>query len=171
MKIMLRLKRKFFSPKKQTVLAFTFIELLLVLAIVAVLTSIASITLSNLVPKANLFTTTDVLLAEIRHQQLRSMNREKNSDELASEYGVHIQQHQYTLFSGNVYDADDPENLVTEVEAPLELATNFPDQSIIFAQGSGEIENFAENFNEINVVDTSTGQIETITFNPYGVPE
>lgn len=157
--------------KHQSIFAFTLIELLLVLAIMAVLTSIGTITLSNLIPKANLFTTSDILLAEIRHQQLRAMNHEKNSDELASDYGIYLQENQYTLFSGNVYNADDPNNLVTEIESSLQLNTTFPDQVIVFAQGSGEIIDFIENQNTINLVDINFGQTESLTFNFYGVPQ
>ena len=62
-------------------------------------------------------------------------------------------------------------NLVNEIESTLELSTNFPDQIIVFAQGSGEILNFNNSLNTISVVDNNTGQVESITFNLYGVPQ
>lgn len=155
----------------QSILAFTFIELVLVIAIIAVLTSIVSISLSNLIPRANLSTTTEILLAEIRQQQSRAMNHEKNTEQQASEYGIYIEQHQYTLFTGNVYDANSPNNIITEVSSPLELSTNFPNQIIVFAIGSGEIQNFVDKQNQINIIDTIGNQTKTLNFNSYGVPE
>ena len=169
--VMLNKRNLFSIANYRSILAFTFIELMVVLAIIAVLTSIISINLSNLIPRANLFTTTDILIAEIRHQQLRAMNREKNNEKLASEYGIHVQAKQYTLFSGSTYDVNDPNNLVNEIESTLELSTNFPDQIIVFAQGSGEILNFNNSLNTISVIDNNTGQVESITFNLYGVPQ
>jgi len=168
---MLNSQKREIKKSYRSLNAFTFIELLLVMAIIAVLSGIVTISLSNLVPRANLATTAEILTAELRQQQSRAMNREKDSNQQASEYGVYVEQHQYVLFSGTSYDANDSNNLITEVLPPLELNTNFPNQVVIFAKGSGEILNFNDNQNIINVVDTQGGQTKTIQLNAYGVPK
>jgi len=171
MKTMLNKRKLVNSKDRRSISAFTLIELILVVLIIAVLTSIVSISLSNLVPRANLTTTTEILLAEIRQQQLRSMNKEKNEVQQASEYGIFIEQQQYTLFTGSTFDENNPNNLITEIPLPLELSTNFPNQVIVFAQGNGEILNFMENQNTISVVDTNDNRTKTLNLNSYGVPE
>lgn len=171
MKSMLNKQRLVCQKKHNSISAFTLIELILVVLIIAVLTSIVSLTLSNLIPRANLSTTTEILLAEIRQQQSRAMSREKNQYQEASEYGVYIEQNQYTLFSGTSYNPSNSSNLITEIPAPLELSSNFPSQTIIFAKGSGEIINFVDGQNVITVTDTVSNQIKTLNFNPYGIPE
>jgi len=168
---MLNKRKSVNNSGHRSLLAFTLIELILVIAIMAVLTSIVTIRLSNLVPRANLNTTAEILLAEIRLQQLRAMNREKDENQQSSEYGIYVEQQRYVLFSGSSYDENDSDNLITEVSPPLELNSTFPNQTIIFAQGSGEILNFADDQNAVSITDTISNQINTFNFNSYGVPE
>ncbi len=154
----------------RTISGFTLIELLLAMAIAAVLFGIGSIVLSNLIPKANLNSISEVFVAELRQQQLKAMVGEKNENDQADEFGIYIEQTRYTLFQGSTYDANAASNSVVNMPAAIQLSAN-PSQTFAFERGTGEILNFVPTAHTITLSDTLTGQSITHSFNRYGIPE
>jgi type II secretory pathway pseudopilin PulG len=150
--------------------AFTLVETMLIMAIIGLLFGISSVLLSRLVPRANLVSSTETLTAELRSQQLRAMTGEKNAANQADQHGIYLEGNQYTLFSGSSFNPSATDNLVTALNSSVQLSTNFPDQSVVFARGGGEILNFNPSANTITLTDTLSGETRTIIFNSYGIP-
>jgi len=159
------------SPPRLRQLGFTLVETMIIMAIIATLFGVSSVLLSRLIPRANLVSTTEVLTAELRSQQLKAMTGEKNSAGEVDTYGIYLQTDRYTLFEGDSFDPDSPGNLVTSLTNYIRLSTTLPDQVVIFTRGRGEILNSTGNNHTITISDTLTGDTRLITLNPYGIPE
>lgn len=150
---------------------FTLIEILLTLAIIAMLFSISSVLLSNIIPKANVESVAETLLSEIRHQQLRSMSGDIDSTGNANQFGIYISGQSYTLFEGSNYNPLATSNIVYNLDSPTQISTNFPGQVIIFNRGSGEIANYSAGSASITITDTMTSSSRILNYNLYGIPE
>lgn len=150
---------------------FTLIELMLSLGIMTAIFGISSILLSNLIPKANLSSVVETLKAEIRQQQLAAMTNEKDSSDLAADYGVLISSSEYSMFAGTNYNPLPNDSFTTKVPETIELSTDFIDSVVIFEKGSGEILNYNENNKTITITDSISNQSVSIVLNKYGVPE
>jgi prepilin-type N-terminal cleavage/methylation domain-containing protein len=148
---------------------FTLIELLLAMAIAAVLFGITSILLSGLIPKANLNSVAEILTAELRSQQLKTMSGGNDANDSASEYGVHIESGQYTFFEGNTYDINSPSNFVVVLPSTVSLQGQ-PSQTIVFSRLSGEVMGYTT-AQTITITDTLTGNSRVLNINKYGIPE
>ncbi len=149
----------------------TLIELLLTMGIISVLMTISSLLLLNLIPRASLKAESEVFISQLKHQQLKAMAGAVPAGEAdePSLYGLYIQEHAYTLFSGQVYDPLAADNFELIVEEPISLSTNFPQQQIVFSAVSGEVQNFDANNNTITISDSQTNRETIINLNQYGV--
>jgi hypothetical protein len=140
------------------------------MGIIAVLFSISSILMLNLIPKATMTSTSEVIIAELRSQQLRAMSGETGLTSTAQDFGLRIANQEYTLFTG-AYNELATDNYDVVVENPITLSTTFANQQIVFSVGSGEIENFISGQDIINVTNNQTGESVIIKLNQYGVIE
>ena len=149
---------------------FTLIELLLVIGIISVLLAIGALLSMNLIPRASLTAQSNTVTADLRQQQLKAMMGGRSShQEVASTFGVHISDHAYTLFTGEQYDPNADGNLVMVVEEPNQISSSFPNNTIIFSAGSGEIANYNAQQCSITIEDASLGETITLTLNQYGI--
>ncbi len=148
---------------------FTLIELMLVMGIISVLMVISSLLLLNLIPRASLKSQTEILVSQVRSQQLKAMSGTAYNTEEPSIFGVYIEPQSYTLFRGLVYDPLAEDNYQMTVDEPIQLSTTFPSQQIIFAAGSGEILNFDPANSSITIHNTQNSESTVINFNQYGV--
>lgn len=148
---------------------FTLIELLLAMGIIAVLFSIASILMLNLIPKATLSSLSEVLIAELKNQQLRAMAGDASVSGSIQDFGFHISGQQYTLFRGSVYDSQITDNFAVAIEDPITLETTFANQQIVFDSGSGEILNFIDGQDTVTLRNTQSGETIILELNRYGV--
>ena len=105
------------SYKLQANRGFTFIELLVVIGVVAILASGVLIAYraasGGIELKTNAFKIVDVLNLA-RQRTIASLG--------ASNYGVHFETNQFVLFKGTVYNASDPNNIFYSLPAALEIA-------------------------------------------------
>lgn len=159
------------SNSHRLMTGFTLVELLLAMGIATVIFGISSILLSNLIPRASLNSTHEVLKAEIRQQQLSAMTGKKDGSGQANSYGVLIEQDKYTLFSGSEFSPLPVDSIVVDLPSTISLSTNFPNNVIIFERGNGEISNFDPTAKTITIVNSLTGESRNITLNRYGLPE
>jgi prepilin-type N-terminal cleavage/methylation domain-containing protein len=147
---------------------FTFIELLIVLAIMAIITSFTFMSLSRPQASTSLDTTIQTLLADIKYQQTKTMAG--NNDNLAGkqQFGVYFESNQYVMFTGNSYNSGSLKNRITTLPANIVLTNNFTNSQIIFASGSGEITNYSSG-NTLTLTSAINNTTRSIILNLYGV--
>jgi len=148
---------------------FTLIEVLLSMGIIAVLFSITAILMLNLIPKATLVSLSEILITELRNQQLKAMVGETGNSGLIQEYGFKAVGDKYILFSGSTYDPGATDNFLVDIEDPLTLETTFSNQEVVFDIGSGEVANFIDGQDTFTLRNTLTGEIITLELNKYGI--
>ena len=134
-----------------------------------VLLTLSSILLMDLIPKTSLTVTVERLVADLRYQQLMAMSGHTEQAGVGQNYGVYFATDKYILFGGDTYDPDDTSNFQQLVEAPLAIATGFPDEQVVFVRASGEIVNYVPDEDWVKVTDSITGREVTIKLNKYGV--
>lgn len=152
-----------FTPK-----GFTFIELIVVIGILSVLFSIAFVGISSLQVGSTKQSTSVVLYSDLKNQQIKAMSGDTQSSGIKSNYGIKILSDSYVLFRGSTYNALDTSNITMDAEPGYTINSTFPDTTIVFEAGSGEIIGFVNGQNTITITHTSTGQAKTIQLNKYG---
>jgi prepilin-type N-terminal cleavage/methylation domain-containing protein len=144
---------------------FTLVELLLIMGIMAIISSFAVINLVRPQTKANLDSTLSVLISDLKSQQLKAMIGDGEGG-AANSYGIYFESSRYTLFRGAAYNVSDPNNFVVNSQGGTTFFPTFAGSQVIFNQRSGEVANFSGSANTITV--TSSGESKTITINALG---
>jgi prepilin-type N-terminal cleavage/methylation domain-containing protein len=139
---------------------FTLIELVVVMAILATLTAISSITLFSTRQRTTMNALISSFTADVKSQQLRSMVGESANGMNASDYGVRLQNNSYVLFR----DSFGTQNSVFNLPDGFEFTT--PGFETIFQRGSGEL---AGGAGSITIRDTTNGRQKVINLNRYGI--
>jgi len=148
---------------------FTLLEILVVFGIMLILTAAISTAPTSMQNKASLNTTIDLLVNDLKQQQLRAMVGDTEGRATNDHYGVYIQTSTYTLFHGSAYSGADQYNFAITVNSPVQLTTTFANSSVIFTKGTGELLNFVNGSNTLTVENTVSGEQKVITLNRYGV--
>ena len=156
------------GPTRNAQKGYSLVEVIIIMSVAALLFGFVTINLLGTQQHVSLTTIASSILTTIRSQQLKAMEGASDTT-TAYSYGVHIEQHSYTLFKGIVYSASDPSNGVIQVDSTVTLTSTFPSSSLSFSQGSGELVGFASGNNTITITDTSNNQTRVLTFNRYGV--
>lgn len=148
---------------------FTLIELLLVLAITLILISVSTLSLTNVQQFAYLSKSIEILLSDIKLQQTKAMNSYTLSG-TPTRYGIHFEETTYTLFEGDTYVADAATNFTVSLDGQLSFEeVLFPNSTIVFERGSGEIVGFVDGFNTVVLNNPGSSDNSTIELNRYGV--
>lgn len=151
---------------------FTFVELLISMAIVAVIMSFAAMSLSNLIPKAQLRTAVTQLMVDVQNQQYLAMIGQTDPDQGQTK-GVYFQAQSYTVFNGSSFTVDNPTNFVVNIPETVTIQNiTLPDNTLIFAPLSGECANCPVG-EEVGfeMGDAQSSARAEIVVNPYGVLE
>src|SRR5882762_7656724 len=117
---------------------FTLVELLLSIAIFAILVTVVTLNLNTAQQNTSIVSSVDPLLADLSQQQIKAMVGDTEGRLALSDYGVSIASSSYTLFFGT-YSATESSNFSVNVPSNQQLTTTFPSSQIIFIKGSGEI--------------------------------
>ena len=150
--------------------AYTQVELIVILAIIAVLFTVASVGLNSLQQQSYIDNTVETMLSDIKLQQTKAMTGDTSSTGSNSEYGIHFySNNSYTLFKGSNYSSFDSNNFTVTQSSAISITTTFPQSNLIFAKGSGEVVGFISNQNTITVTNTNDSQNRKITINRFGV--
>ncbi|MBI4033246.1 MAG: type II secretion system protein [Candidatus Blackburnbacteria bacterium] len=148
---------------------FTLIELLLVMGIFAILAALATVNLLRPQTQASVSSTTQVLTADVKGQQLKTMAGDTEGQTAPGPQGIYFEAARYTLFQGSAYSAGDPANKVVNLENNLTLTgINFPTSQLVFARRSGEVAGFVAGSDSVTVQNTQSSEQKTITVNRYG---
>jgi len=148
---------------------FTLIELLLVMAIVSILFALIIGNLNSLQQNTNQNASEELLLSDLKLQQLKSMSGDTGESGNFLPFGIYFGTNSYTLFRGATYNNLDSENFTIELSPNLTFTdVEFSSSQIIFAKNSGDISNFSPGNNTITITNSVTGKNSVITLNKYG---
>lgn len=149
---------------------FTLIEILLVMAIISILFAISIVNLNTLQQNTYQNTSEELLLSDIKLQQLKSMTGDNNNSSTFETFGIYFGNTSYTLFRGATYSASDDENFTIELNPNLTFSNvEFANSQIVFEKNSGEIIGFTDGSDTITINNSITGTNAVITLNKYGV--
>ena len=144
---------------------FSFPELLMVMGIIAILSTFMVTNLLNTQRKVNIATSVSKIVGDFKHQQLKSMMRDTDGQTTSDYYGVYFEPTRYTLFRGSSYSAGNTSNFVVDLDGAQ--LSSIGQVEIIFASGSGEINGFGNNQKTITIFQGTAQKI--ITINKFGV--
>ncbi|KKQ29725.1 MAG: hypothetical protein US48_C0039G0011 [Candidatus Levybacteria bacterium GW2011_GWA2_37_36] len=142
---------------------FTLIELIVVTSIIVVLLGFITINLVNSQQKASLTSTGEILLADLKQQQLKSMIGDTEGRDSSDTYGIHFDSNKYVLFHGLIYSPFDPSNSVINLEDNMQF--NNAGFDIIFSKLSGEIPAVTT----IDLQENTNSSLKRIHLNTLGV--
>jgi prepilin-type N-terminal cleavage/methylation domain-containing protein len=143
--------------------AFTLIEILAVIAIIAAVSTIAVYFFGNLNKAELLKKDADSLVAFIRNARLFTI-----SSKNASQYGVHLEANKAVLFQGSVYTPGGEEERIHEFSNNVEISTyslNMGGQDIVFKRLTG----FTDNYGTVKIQLKDGSASTTITILGTGV--
>lgn len=146
---------------------FTLIEILVVIAMSAILFGLITINLGQSRTVVSLSTVTDTLLSDIKHQQLQAMTGDIGSTNAQQPHGLYVQSSNYTLFAGSSYSGADNNNFVVSMPATISLTSAFSDNTVLFGKGTGDVQSFVNGNNTITINDNS-GSSKVITIGRFG---
>lgn len=144
---------------------FTLPELMVGMAMFAILVGLVTINLTGVHSSTNINTTIDTMVADIKQQQIKAMTGDTEGRASADSYGVHFDTTDYVLFHGTSYNASDTSNLTIDLSQGMQII-RLTHQEIIFNQGNGEIKDSSGS--DTITLETPSGQQKTVTFNKYG---
>lgn len=148
---------------------FTLIELLIVVGLITLSAILILPTFSRSKPINSIESSVNILVNDIKEQQLNAMLGETQGVGVNS-YGIYFQQSGYSTFQGVTYSTNNQSNF--DVTLPDDvLITNiaFPQSQLIFSRHSGDVLNFVNGQNTIQIKSKNTSDLKTITVNKHGV--
>ena len=115
--------------------AFTLIEVLIVVALFAIISGIIAVSLARYTETQAIAGTAAAIASSLQDARSRTL-----SSRAASQYGVHLEDGSLTLFKGDAYAAGNPDNEVTSLDprTTITLALNGGGSDIAFERLSGE---------------------------------
>jgi len=115
---------------------FTLIETLIVISVVILIVSLALFSYRYFEKKTELETITQKIVATLKLAQTKTLASENNS-----QYGVHFENNQYILFSGDTYQVDAPDKTTYSLPSRLEindLSLNGGGSNVVFQRINGQ---------------------------------
>ncbi|MFA9288338.1 MAG: Tfp pilus assembly protein FimT/FimU [Weeksellaceae bacterium] len=165
------LTSNFLFPTSSFNKGFTLLELLLVMAITAILMSLSMLSLTTVQHQAYLDENRESLLSDFKSQQLKAMTGNTGGGSSSLAFGIRFSNNNYTLFQGSTYNASDPTNFTFTLKGSTRIVTTVPQSQVVFTKGSGEITGYDANNRTITIEDTTTNEQKSIVFNRLGVFE
>jgi prepilin-type N-terminal cleavage/methylation domain-containing protein len=149
---------------------FTMVELMLVISILLILMSIGGVSTLSMLKTTYLSTTVDVLVSDLKRQQLKAMNGYTEGRASHDHYGIHFETSRYVLFHGLVYSAADSTNIPVNLDNNIRISSNsFPSSQLIFTGVTGEVAGFSMGSNTITIENRTNSEHKVVTLNRYGV--
>lgn len=140
---------------------FTLIELAVVTSIIVTLLGFITISLVRSQQGASLTSVTEILLADLKQQQLKSMVGDTEGRSASDTYGIHFDQTKYTLFHGT-YLAGDSSNYVINLDSNMQF--NSPNFDVVFSKLSGTTSAVL-----VELQDNANSKLKIIHINTLGI--
>lgn len=153
--------RHYLTSKKYS-FGFTLVELAVVTSIIVTLLGFITISLVRSQQTASLTSVEEILLADLKQQQLKAMIGDTEGRSTSDSYGIHFDSNSYTLFHGAVYSSLDTSNSAINLDSNIQF--NSPGFDVIFSKLNGEIPTAAT----IELQDNTNSKLKRIHLNIYG---
>jgi len=149
---------------------FTYIEVIVVMAILSIFFGIASINLLKVQRSSEMNAAISILISDLKEQQTKAMTGFSGTLLVAQDYGIHFNENDYVIFDGSTYSAGSESNFSVELAPSLSFSSvSFPDGNVVFEKGSGEILGYSPGSNEIAITDETNSETVNIQLNFFGV--
>lgn len=149
---------------------FTLTEIIMVMCIVGLLSGVIVINLFRSKNYIALDSTINVLINDIKNQQLKTMVGATEGRINHDAYGIYFEQNKYTLFHGTTYQSSDPTNFSINLDNGVVFSQiNLSNSQIIFSAINGEIQSFNPTQNTLTLKNNYSKETKTLTINNYGV--
>jgi len=145
---------------------FTLVEVMVTVAIIAVLAALTLINLGKPQTTVSINGTVATMEADIKGQQLLAMSGDGGSTSAGQPHGVVIASDHYTLFAGSTFDSGDDNNYTATPGHNITFDTTFAGSTVLFGQSSGEVQSFDGGNNTITIHGDDGDK--TITINRFG---
>lgn len=155
---------------------FTLVELIVAIGVFVLLATLGILTLIRSQQKSSLESEKNKIVATINEAQGRGIMGDEAGTNETTNFGIYFQQDRYTLFRGTTFVPDDDYNFLTilgrnirfsSIDLPSNCVAN--NDCVIFKKRSGEVKDFDQNHNTLQVQATSSGEEITISINKLGV--
>src|SRR3989338_5441649 len=110
---------------------FTIPELIVTIAIFAILATLVTLNVVGVKQRASLDTTVKVLIGDLRLQQLKAMTGDSEGRLVPDSYGLHPAGDKYILFHGNVFEQTSADNFIVDLGDNVVFTTS---TDIIFSR-------------------------------------
>ena len=141
---------------------FTLIELAVVIGVIAILLGFVTINLVRSQQGVSLTTAAEVLVTDLRQQQLKSMIGDTEGRATPDPYGIHFDASRYVFFHGSPYSPADTSNFAINLDSNMQF--NNPNFNVIFSKLSG-----ATLETTIELKDNTNSKFKKIHLNSLGV--
>lgn len=141
---------------------FTLIELIVVTSITIILLGLITISLVRSQQTASLASVEEILVTDLRQQQLKAMVGDSEGRVGLDQYGIHFDSDRYVLFHGT-YSPSDTSNSVINLDANMQF--DGPLADVVFSKISGEIPAALT----IELKDNTNLRIKKTHLNTFGV--
>lgn len=141
---------------------FTLIELAVVTGVVVILLGFITINLVGSQQGASLASVQEILLVNLKQQQLKAMIGDTEGRSDSDSYGVHFDADKYVLFHGQTYSSADSSNVVIPLDDNMQF--NNSGFNIVFSKLSGET-----SAGTIELQENTTLKLKRIYVNSLGV--
>ena len=148
---------------------FTLMEVAVVMSLLTFLFGFVWVNLLGSKDSASQNTSVDLLVSDLRGQQLKAMLGDTEGRIGHDAYGIHFGTTTYTLFHGTTYVSADPTNFIVSLgDNERFQSVEFSGSTLIFASVSGEISDFIPSADAIVLRNSSANTQKTLRLNKIG---
>lgn len=138
------------------------VELVVVTSIIIILLGLITISLVRSQQTASLISVTEILLADLKQQQLKAMIGDTEGRATSDSYGIHFDTNRYVLFHGSIYSSSDTSNSIIDLTDDMQF--NNSDSNVLFSKLSGTTSAVI-----IELQDNTNSNLKRINLNTLGV--
>lgn len=149
---------------------FTLVEVVVVVGLMLFTLGFITQTLFRGQQRTSFTETVNLLVRDMRQQQISVMQGDTFNDHVLSDYSIRFESDRYILFPGSVYVSTNANNRVVPLEPTMKFTSiTFPGAILTFARGSGDVRSYNAAANSVTVTDSDTNSQKIISVNEHGV--